>query len=124
MIKSWIIRGVPLTIHTTNFVRYFNGSNLDIEPKAMISPKGNAPIRVTKNNFNVCIKPTFNAPTTIGSCSINKSISVFSLCNPFCLIAHKVQPELCIFLHIFAYFRLCSCPQRTYLTQPQGQILF
>ena len=35
-----------------------------------IPVKGNAPINVIKNNFNVWIKPSFNALTTIGICSV------------------------------------------------------
>ncbi len=48
-------------IQTNIRVRYRRGRNPDIEPNAITSPSGNAPNNVTKNNFNVCTKPTFNA---------------------------------------------------------------
>ena len=48
-------------IQTKIRVRYRSGRNPDMEPNAITSPNGNAPSNVTKNNFNVCTNPTFNA---------------------------------------------------------------
>lgn len=38
---------------TNVFTTALNGLNFDIEPKAMTSPSGSAPIKVIINNFNV-----------------------------------------------------------------------
>ena len=38
-----------------------SGLKRDIEPKAMMSPRGKAPISVTKKSFIVCTNPTFSA---------------------------------------------------------------
>lgn len=70
----WIIRGTPLMIHTTILVKILRGLNRDIDPKEMISPRGIAPSRVTKNSLRVCKNPVFNACTTIGNCSENSMI--------------------------------------------------
>ena len=48
-------------IQTKILVTQLKGLNLDIDPNAMTSPNGNAPINVTKNSFNVCKNPIFNA---------------------------------------------------------------
>ena len=63
-------------IQTRILVIKLSGLNLDIEPKAITRPSGNAPIRVTKNSFRVCIKPTFRARMTIGICSKINSMYV------------------------------------------------
>ena len=76
--RSWIIKGVPLTIQIINFVKRLNGLNFDIAPKAIKSPRGSAPIKVTANNFRVCKKPAFNAGMTMGICSRIISISCIS----------------------------------------------
>ena len=61
-------------IVTKSFTIKLSGLNLDIEPKEIINPKGNAPKRVTANSFKVCKNPTFNDLITIGNCSRNVSI--------------------------------------------------
>ena len=58
-------------IQTNVLVIKDRGLNLDIEPKAITRPNGNAPTSVIINNFNVCMNPTFNASNTIGNCSVN-----------------------------------------------------
>jgi len=63
-------------IQTTNLLNKLSGKNRDIDPNAMISPNGNAPINVIKKSFNVCRKPTFSASTTTGICSMICPISV------------------------------------------------
>lgn len=63
-------------IHTNIFMIKLRGLKRDMEPKAMRSPRGIAPIRVTKNNFNVWRKPTFNAEITVGICCMINSISI------------------------------------------------
>ena len=61
-------------IQTMNLDIMLKGRNLDMDPKAITKPKGTAPINVTKNNLSVCRKPLFNAPRTIGICSMIRSI--------------------------------------------------
>ena len=62
-----------------NLVNKLKGLNLDIAPKAIISPKGKAPTKVTIKSFNVCTNPAFNAGNTMGICSNIKSMFVLLL---------------------------------------------
>ena len=78
MIRSCIINGVPLIIHTISLHNQLNGLNDDIDPKAITSPKGAAPISVTKNSLSVCKKPTLSDDITMGICSKISAISNLS----------------------------------------------
>ena len=60
-------------IQTMNLDNILKWRNFDMDPKAITSPKGTAPINVMKNNLSVCSKPLFNAPRTIGICSMIRS---------------------------------------------------
>ena len=60
MMMSWSISGVPRMIQTTVRVKSERGLKRDMEPKAMISPSGIAPIRVIKKSFSVCRKPALS----------------------------------------------------------------
>ena len=61
-------------IQTMNFDNILKGRNFDMDSKAITSPQGTAPINVMKNHLNVCRTPLFNAPRTIGICSMIRSI--------------------------------------------------
>ncbi len=67
--SSCSISGVPRTTHTMTLTIADSGLKRDIEPKDIISPKGIAPMSVTKNNLSVCKKPWFSDAKTIGNCS-------------------------------------------------------
>ena len=51
---------------TNNFIKYFSGLNLDIEPKEIISPRGKANTRVMLNNKQVVPNPC-NKPAIISA---------------------------------------------------------
>lgn len=99
MIKSWIIKGVPLIIQTSILQQNDKGLNLDILPKAIIKPKGIAPKRVTAKSFKVCIKPTFKASKTIGNCSKNVFIIILNYTE-----TESAKSTLCFsFILLFNY---------------------
>ncbi len=85
-------------IQTKIFVTKLSGLNRDMEPKEIKSPSGNAPIKVTKNSFKVCKKPTFKEWITIGSCFKINSMArpayfTKAACTPYFFAVFSMLPS-------------------------------
>lgn len=67
-------------------IKYLSGLNLDIEPNAIISPKGNAKISVSKNSKNEVKNPFASVDVT----SKNNLFSTF--CKFYAPSASVLRP--------------------------------
>ena len=65
--RSWSIKGVPLTTQTMVFTTAFSGLNRLMEPNEIIKPMGSAPNKVKKNILIVCKKPPLSSIITLSN---------------------------------------------------------